>query len=164
MLSDYIDYGIPQAGADGARTLAFDRQVEYLIYRTLPHTLGRGSRMARRCRSAFSPARARAKCARSASMRRTGRARAHRVARGQPSVPMERPIETARALQRMLNSLKAAEGDGRAIARRSCSGADAASAAPRSARRRRTGRPVASPGRARLARHCAKGRDHHVNC
>jgi hypothetical protein len=40
MLSDYIDYGIPQAGADGARTLAFDRQVEYLIYRTLPHTLG----------------------------------------------------------------------------------------------------------------------------
>ncbi|WP_043175819.1 alpha/beta fold hydrolase, partial [Burkholderia ambifaria] len=38
MLSDYIDYGIPQAGADGERTLAFDRQVEYLIYRTLPHT------------------------------------------------------------------------------------------------------------------------------
>lgn len=40
MLADYIDYGIPQASADGERALAFDRQVEYLIYRTLPHTLG----------------------------------------------------------------------------------------------------------------------------
>ncbi|WP_137962459.1 alpha/beta hydrolase, partial [Burkholderia sp. 4M9327G5] len=40
MLADYIDYGIPQTGADGERSLAFDRQVEYLIYRTLPHTLG----------------------------------------------------------------------------------------------------------------------------
>ncbi|WP_049018842.1 alpha/beta fold hydrolase, partial [Burkholderia multivorans] len=40
MLADYIDYGIPQVDADGTRALAFDRQIEYLIYRTLPHTLG----------------------------------------------------------------------------------------------------------------------------
>ncbi len=34
VLSDYIDFGIPQATPDGARTLAFNPRTEYLIYRT----------------------------------------------------------------------------------------------------------------------------------
>jgi len=57
MLSDYIDFGIPQVSHDGTRSLAFDRRIEYQIYRTLPHTLG--ARLARG---------------------------AHRMDRGQPSV------------------------------------------------------------------------------
>ena len=47
VLSDYIDFGIPASAADGARTLAFDRGTEYLIYKTLPQTLG--SRLAHGC-------------------------------------------------------------------------------------------------------------------
>ncbi|CAH2793266.1 MAG: Predicted hydrolase or acyltransferase PA1621 [uncultured Paraburkholderia sp.] len=45
MLSDHIDFGIPQSSPDGSRSLAFDRRTEYQIYRTLPHTLG--ARLAR---------------------------------------------------------------------------------------------------------------------
>lgn len=112
MLSDYIDYGIPQAGADGARTLAFDRQVEYLIYRTLPHTLG-----PRLAHGAPVPVGFLAGT-RSREVRQVGLDATHRAAHGRIEwlegshlFPMERPIETARALQRMLNSLKAAEGD-----------------------------------------------------
>lgn len=59
MLSDYTDFAIP-AVPNGARSLTFDRHVEYLIYRTLPGT--RGSRMARRCPLGSSPGRIRAKC------------------------------------------------------------------------------------------------------
>ncbi|KMQ80282.1 putative hydrolase or acyltransferase (alpha/beta hydrolase superfamily) [Candidatus Burkholderia pumila] len=39
ILSAYIDCAIPQTQPNGARTLAFDRHIEYLIYRTLPGTL-----------------------------------------------------------------------------------------------------------------------------
>lgn len=36
-LHDYVDYGLDKT--DEGYALAFDRQIEYLIYRTLPHTL-----------------------------------------------------------------------------------------------------------------------------
>ncbi|MBR8132980.1 alpha/beta fold hydrolase [Burkholderia ambifaria] len=111
MLSDYIDYGIPQAGADGERTLAFDRQVEYLIYRTLPHTLGPRLAHGTPVPLGFLAG------TRSREVRQVGLDATRRAARGRIEwlegshlFPMERPIETARALQRMLNSLKATEG------------------------------------------------------
>ncbi len=51
VLSDYVDFGMPQVAPDGARRLAFERHIEYLIYKTLPHTLGHGWRTVCRCRS-----------------------------------------------------------------------------------------------------------------
>ncbi|KVD73962.1 alpha/beta hydrolase [Burkholderia sp. ABCPW 14] len=118
MLSDYIDYGIPQTSAAGERALAFDRQIEYMIYRTLPHTLG-----PRLAHGAPVPIGLLAGT-RSREIRQIGLAATRRAARGRIEwlegshlFPMERPLETARALQRMINALRAAES-GRAEARR----------------------------------------------
>ena len=104
MLSDYIDFAIPQTGANGGRTLAFDRHVEYLIYRTLPHTLG-----ARLARGAQVPVGFIAGT-HSKEVRQVGLELTRRIAgehfewiEGSHLYPMERPIETARAVQRMLN-------------------------------------------------------------
>jgi pimeloyl-ACP methyl ester carboxylesterase len=106
MLSDYIDYAIPQTGANGARTLAFDRHVEYLIYRTLPHTLG-----ARLARGAQVPVGFIAGT-HSKEVQQVGLDLTRRIAgehfewiEGSHLFPMERPIDTARAVQRMLNTL-----------------------------------------------------------
>lgn len=111
MLSDYIDYGIPQTSAAGERTLAFDRQIEYMIYRTLPHTLG-----PRLARGAPVPVGFLAGT-RSREIRQIGLAATRRAVRGRIEwlegshlFPMERPLETARALQRMINMLREAQG------------------------------------------------------
>ncbi|MBN3762789.1 alpha/beta hydrolase [Burkholderia sp. Ac-20365] len=107
MLSDYIDFGIPQAAADGARELAFDRLTEYRIYKTLPHTFG--SRLAH---GAPVPVGFVAGT-RSREVRQAGLHATRRVAgehfewmEGSHLFPMERPIETARAVQRMLRRLE----------------------------------------------------------
>jgi hypothetical protein len=107
VLSDYIDFGIPQSAPDGSRTLAFDRRTEYLIYKTLPHTLG--SRLAR---GAPVPVGFIAGT-RSKEIRQAGLAATQRVTgghlewlEGSHLYPMERPIETARAVQRMLRQLE----------------------------------------------------------
>ncbi|RKP50433.1 alpha/beta fold hydrolase [Trinickia fusca] len=108
MLSDYVDFGIPQTGADGTRTLAFDRQVEYLIYRTLPRTLG-----ARLAHGAPVPvgfiAGTQSREIRQVGLGATRRATAGQFEwlEGSHLFPMEKPIETARALQRMLHRLGA---------------------------------------------------------
>jgi pimeloyl-ACP methyl ester carboxylesterase len=106
MLSDYIDFGIPQVSADGARELAFDRQTEYRIYKTLPHTFG-----SRLSRGAPVPVGFVAGT-RSREVRQAGLHATHRIAgehfewmEGSHLFPMERPIETARAVQRMLRAL-----------------------------------------------------------
>ncbi|MDV2123838.1 alpha/beta hydrolase, partial [Burkholderia pseudomallei] len=111
MLSDYIDYGIPQTSAAGERTLAFDRQIEYMIYRTLPHTLG-----PRLARGAPVPVGFLAGT-RSREIRQIGLAATRRAVRGRIEwlegshlFPMERPLETARALQCMINMLREAQG------------------------------------------------------
>lgn len=111
MLSDYIDYGIPQTSAAGERTLAFDRQIEYMIYRTLPHTLG-----PRLAHGAPVPVGFLAGT-RSREIRQIGLAATRRAVRGRIEwlegshfFPMERPLETARALQRMINMLREAQG------------------------------------------------------
>jgi len=106
MLSDYIDFGIPQVAHDGSRSLAFDRRIEYQIYRTLPHTLG-----ARLARGAPVPvgfiAGTRSKEIRQVGLSATRRATGGHVEwiEGSHLFPMEKPIETARAVQRMLREL-----------------------------------------------------------
>ncbi|VXC23339.1 conserved hypothetical protein [Burkholderia sp. 8Y] len=106
MLADYIDFGIPQTLPDGTRTLAFDRHVEYLIYRTLPHTLG-----ARLAHGAPVPVGFVAGT-HSTEVRHVGLCMTRRVAgehlewiEGSHLFPMERPIETARAIRRLLRSI-----------------------------------------------------------
>jgi pimeloyl-ACP methyl ester carboxylesterase len=106
MLSDYIDFGIAQTGANGTRSLTFDRAVEYLIYRTLPHTLG-----ARLAHGSPVPVGFIAGT-RSREVRQVGLAMTRRITgehfewmEGSHLFPMERPIDTARAVQRMLNAL-----------------------------------------------------------
>lgn len=106
MLSDYIEFGIPASHADGTRTLAFDRHVEYLIYRTLPHTLG-----ARLAHGAPVPVGFIAGT-QSTEVRQVGLAMTRRIAgehfewiEGSHLFPMERPIDTARAMRRLLAAM-----------------------------------------------------------
>ena len=107
MLSDYIDFGIPQTSPDGGRSLAFDRRIEYLIYKTLPHTLG-----ARLARGAPVPvgfiAGTQSKEIRQAGLDATRRAAGGHLEwlEGSHLYPMEKPLETARAVQRMLRELE----------------------------------------------------------
>ncbi|SAL62574.1 alpha/beta hydrolase [Caballeronia terrestris] len=109
MLSDYIDYAIPQTGANGARSLAFEREVEYLVYRTLPHTIG--ARLSRRAHGRQVPVGFIAGT-QSKEVRQVGLGLTRRITgehfewiEGSHLYPMERPIDTARAVQRMLNAL-----------------------------------------------------------
>jgi pimeloyl-ACP methyl ester carboxylesterase len=108
VLSDYVDFGVPQTGADGTRTLAFDRHIEYLIYRTLPRTLG-----ARLVHGAPVPvgfiAGTHSKEIRKVGLNATRRATGGQVEwlEGSHLFPMEKPLETARAVQRVLRVLEA---------------------------------------------------------
>lgn len=109
ILSDYVDFGIPQTAADGTRSLAFDRQIEYLIYRTLPRTLG-----ARLAHGAAVPV-GFIGGTHSKEIRQVGLEATRRATRGRLEwldgthlFPMEKPIETARAVQRILRSLREA--------------------------------------------------------
>ena len=106
MLSDYIDFGMP-ADEHGRRTLAFDRDVEYRIYKTIPLTLG-----ARLVHGATVPVGVIAGTG-SREVRQVGLEMTRRIVgkhfewmEGSHLFPMEHPIETARALQRVLNSLR----------------------------------------------------------
>lgn len=109
VLSDYVDFGIPQSAADGTRSLAFDRHIEYLIYRTLPRTLG-----ARLAHGSPVPvgfiAGTHSKEVRQVGLEATRRATRGRLEwiDGTHLFPMEKPIETARAVQRVLRSLREA--------------------------------------------------------
>lgn len=103
MLSDYIEFGIPSTHPDGTRALAFDRRTEYLIYRTLPHTLG-----ARLAHGAPVPVGFVAGT-QLTEVRQVGLAMTRRIAgehfewmEGSHLFPMERPIDTARAVRRLL--------------------------------------------------------------
>ncbi|WP_322014126.1 alpha/beta hydrolase [Paraburkholderia sp. J12] len=106
VLSDYIDFGIPQTSADGTRTLAFDRRTEYLIYRTLPHTLGTRLAHGSPVPVGFVAG------TKSKEVRQVGLTATQRIAgerfewiEGSHLYPMERPIETARAVQRLLYAM-----------------------------------------------------------
>jgi pimeloyl-ACP methyl ester carboxylesterase len=109
MLSDYIDHGIPALADSGRaeRSLAFDRDVEFRIYKTLPHTLG-----ARVAPGAPVPVGFIAGT-RSREVRQVGLDMTRRIVgkhlewiEGSHLFPMERPLDTARTLQSMLNALR----------------------------------------------------------
>jgi pimeloyl-ACP methyl ester carboxylesterase len=107
VLSDYVDFGIPQAAPDGTRSLAFDRRIEYLIYRTLPHTLGARLAHGVQVPVGFIAGEG------SREVRQVGLATTRRLCgerfewmEGSHLYPMERPIETARAVQRLLFSME----------------------------------------------------------
>lgn len=106
MLSDYIDHGTSKVDAVGTRELVFDRGTEYRIYRTIPHTIG-----ARVMRGAPVPVGFLAGT-RSREMQQVGVDATRRLVgdyfewiEGSHLFPMEHPIETARAIQRMLSQL-----------------------------------------------------------
>ena len=112
MLSDYIDFGIPpdkevSASSGSPRKLAFDREVEFRIYKTLPRTLG-----ARVAHGVPVPVGFIAGT-HSREVRQVGLDMTRRIVgehlewiEGSHLFPMERPVETARALQRVLNVLR----------------------------------------------------------
>jgi len=112
MLSDYIDFGIPSntntsGVANAPRALAFDREVEFRIYKTLPHTLG-----ARVAHGAPVPvgfiAGTESREVRQVGLEMTRRVVGERFEwiEGSHLFPMEHPVETARALQSILNGLR----------------------------------------------------------
>jgi pimeloyl-ACP methyl ester carboxylesterase len=122
MLSDYIDFAIPAEAGNGGgiggineaagainrqRKLAFDREVEFRIYKTLPRTLG-----ARVAHGVPVPVGFIAGT-HSREVRQVGLNMTRRIVdghlewiEGSHLFPMERPVETARALQRTLNALR----------------------------------------------------------
>ncbi|MFK4447104.1 pimeloyl-ACP methyl ester carboxylesterase [Caballeronia udeis] len=122
MLSDYIDFAIPAemvgaaavggineaaGGLSRPRKLAFDRDVEFRIYKTLPRTLG-----ARVAHGVPVPVGFIAGT-HSREVRQVGLNMTQRIVdghlewiEGSHLFPMERPVETARALQRTLNGLR----------------------------------------------------------
>lgn len=117
MLRDYVEHGTrDEAAADGSarRVLCFDRDVETAIYDTLPHNL---DRLLRRhplqCPVAFIGGTA------SLEMRQVGmsmtrkvvgadRPERMRMIEGSHLFPMERPLETAAALEATIRNLLAA--------------------------------------------------------
>ncbi|MDP3349582.1 alpha/beta fold hydrolase [Hydrogenophaga sp.] len=115
VLQDYIDHGTcdgTDAHGKPYRTLDFDREVETAIYNTLPHNL---DRLLRRhplpCPVGFIGG------TRSLEMKQVGMAMTHRlVGRNHPErlamiegshlFPMEQPLQTAAAIDTMLQSLQ----------------------------------------------------------
>lgn len=118
VLNDYIEHGTLDAvDAQGRpqRVLAFDREIETAIYNTLPHNL---DRLLRRhplqCPVAFLGG------TRSLEMKQVGMSmtlrlvgKAHperlRMIEGTHLFPMERPLETAAAIDDMLGALASSE-------------------------------------------------------
>lgn len=119
VLADYIAHGTrDETTAEGVtqRVLSFDRDVETRIYNTLPHNLDRLLRRhPLRCPVAFLGG------TRSQEMQQVGMAMTHRlVGRDHPErlrmiegshlFPMERPVETAEAIDALLRAMAPAPG------------------------------------------------------
>ena len=118
VLQDYIAHGTHDVAAgDGTRrVLSFDREVETQIYNTLPHNL---DRLLRRhplhCPVAFVGG------SQSQEMKQVGMGMTHKLVGHEPSdrlqmiegshlLPMERPLDTAAAIDRALRSFGASAG------------------------------------------------------
>ncbi len=110
MLADYIDFGTARVDSTGARELVFDRGTEYRIYRTIPHTIGARVQHGAPVPVGFLAG------THSREIRHVGLGATRRLVGdclewidGSHLFPMERPIETARAIQRMLVRLARAD-------------------------------------------------------
>jgi pimeloyl-ACP methyl ester carboxylesterase len=110
VLRDFIEHGT--ADIDGKRQLCFNREIETLIYNTLPHNL---DRLLRRhplqCPVGFIGGTA------SQEMRQVGMQMTHKLigsrhpermamVEGSHLFPMEKPTETAAAIERVLQSMQ----------------------------------------------------------
>ncbi|MCG1018874.1 MULTISPECIES: alpha/beta fold hydrolase [Burkholderiaceae] len=107
MFADYIDHGIPPLGLGGTRALAFDRDIEYRIYRTLPCTLGAHLAHGAPVPVGFVAG------THSREVRQVGLDATRRIVGphfdwidGSHLFPMERPFDTARAIRRLLRDLE----------------------------------------------------------
>lgn len=105
-LADYVDAGVTQG--DAGASLAFEREREYRIYRTLPHHLHRLTRRPAPCPIGFIGG------TRSMELKLTGAAETRRVVgerfrliEGGHLFPMERPQAAAEAAHAMLIELGA---------------------------------------------------------
>jgi pimeloyl-ACP methyl ester carboxylesterase len=107
MLQDYISHCTHDDAATGKRVLSFDRAVETQFYNTLPHNLDRLiSRHPLQCHVAFIGGEA------SQEMQQVGMTMTNKLAKGRIQMlpgshlfPMERPIETAIAIDTALKSM-----------------------------------------------------------
>lgn len=107
VLADYITHGTHDEG--GERVLSFDREIETLIYNTLPDNLDRLlQRHPLRCPVAFIGG------LQSEEMKQVGPAMTHKVAQGRVVMmdgshlfPMEKPLATAAAIEATLLALPA---------------------------------------------------------
>lgn len=105
VLHDYVNYGTELR--DGKRVLAFDRDVETAIYNNLPHNLERLlKRHPLQCPVHFIGG------TDSAEMRQVGMALTNKLVKGRITMmdgshlfPMERPIETAAAIEEALRAM-----------------------------------------------------------
>ena len=105
VLRDYVTYGTEER--DGKRFLAFDRDVETAIYNGLPHNLERQlKKHPLQCPVHFIGG------TDSAEMRQVGMVLTNRVAKGRVTMldgshlfPMERPVETAAAIEEAIRSM-----------------------------------------------------------
>ena len=105
MLRDYVNYGTEER--DGKRVLCFDRDVETAIYNGLPHNLERQlKRHPLQCPVHFIGG------TDSAEMRQVGMALTNKIVKGRISMmdgshlfPMERPIETAAAIEDAIRAM-----------------------------------------------------------
>ena len=110
MLADYVDYGTV-ATPQGGRALSFEREIEYLIYRTLPHTLSAllaGGVAVPVGFLAGTHSREVRQVGLTATRRLTGAAL--EWIEGSHLFPMEKPLETARALQSLMHGLAQVKG------------------------------------------------------
>ncbi len=107
MLQDYITHCTHEDTASGKRVLSFDRTVETQFYNTLPHNLDRLiSRHPLQCPVAFIGGKE------SLEMQQVGMTMTNKLAKGRIQMlpgshlfPMERPVETAIAIDTALKSM-----------------------------------------------------------
>ncbi|UZW63171.1 alpha/beta fold hydrolase [Lysobacter enzymogenes] len=105
VLNDYVEHGT-RAADDGARELAFEREIEYRIYRSLPTTSLSGLAPQVRVPVGFLAG------TRSRELRNAGEAATRRLVgerwawvEGSHLFPMERPQDTAAAIEAMLERI-----------------------------------------------------------
>ena len=105
VLNDYVEHGT-RADDAGARELAFEREIEYRIYRSLPTTTLSGLSSKLRVPVGFLAG------THSRELRNAGTAATRRLVgerwawiEGGHLFPMERPMETARAIEAMIDTI-----------------------------------------------------------
>lgn len=108
VLRDYADHGTEPTGRADERTLRFNREIEYSIYRTLPTSLGRRVARGTPVPVAFVAGTGSPEirqCGLGATRRLVGERLRH--VEGGHLFPMERPVETAATVVELINMMRA---------------------------------------------------------